>query len=172
MILTGPSIEEAVKDGYITIEPFDPALINPNSYNYRLGPDIYEVISSNIDPYTPTEHKKLELQEDGSYLLLPKKLYLGSTEETIGSNQVVTSLIGRSSVGRLGLFMQITADLGQLGDAHKWTLELKVVSPLKLYPGMKIGQVSFWLPQGNCSNYYHGRYSVYSQPKTHVEQYV
>ena len=60
----------------------------------------------------------------------------------------MTSLIGRSSVGRLGLFLQITADLGHLGKAHCWTLELKVVQSLIVYPHMKIGQVSFWQVTG------------------------
>ena len=73
----------------------------------------------------------------------------------------MTSLIGRSSVGRLGLFLQITADLGQLGAKHSWTLELKVVQPLIVYPMMKIGQVSFWVPEGEFSDY-DGKYAKYS----------
>jgi dCTP deaminase len=82
------------------------------------------------------------------FLLRPGRIYLGSTLEIIGSDTYVPSLIGRSSLGRLGLFLQITADLGHLGTKHCWTLELKTVQPLIIYAGMRIGQVSFWKPEG------------------------
>lgn len=57
------------------------------------------------------------------------------------------SLIGRSSVGRLGLFLQVSADLGHTTSQHQWTLELVAAKPIILYPNMKIGQVTFW---NNC----------------------
>lgn len=53
------------------------------------------------------------------------------------------SLIGRSSTGRLGLFLQVSADLGHTGAEHKWTLELVAAKPIKIYPNMIIGQISF-----------------------------
>ena len=73
-------------------------------------------------------------------------------------------LIGRSSVGRLGLFLQITAPLGHIGTCHNWTLELKVVQPLIVYPKMKIGQVSFWYVTGDNKTNYEGKYWKYSGP--------
>ncbi len=75
----------------------------------------------------------------------------------------MTSLIGRSSVGRLGLFVQISADLGNLGPAHQWTLELTCVQPVKVYPGMRIGQVSFWAATGQVRQY-EGVYMKYNIP--------
>lgn len=83
------------------------------------------------------------IPEDG-YILKPRQMYLGHTAETIGSRKYAMSLIGRSSVGRLGLFLQISANLGHTTSSHKWTLEMVSVKPLKIYPYMKIGQVSFW----------------------------
>ena len=60
-------------------------------------------------------------------------------------------MIGRNTMAKLGMFLQITADLGQLGEAHKWTLEIKVVQRLRIYPNMEIGQVTFWQPKGSVN---------------------
>lgn len=163
MILTGKQIEDEVSKGRITLEPFTEQLVNPNSYNYRLGPVLCEFSDEVIDPRHTPVLKQHIIPEEG-FVLLPNKLYLGHTLEIIGSDEYVTSLIGRSSVGRLGLFLQITADLGQLGKAHQWTLELKVVQPLRVYAGIRIGQVSFWQPKGHISSTYDHGYTAHNQP--------
>lgn len=163
MILSGNEILRQVTKGKIAIVPFDVHLINPNSYNYRLGPTLLEVTDSIINPRKKSSFKQINLTNTG-YILKPNRLYLASTYEKIGSDFYVVSLIGRSSVGRLGLFVQITADMGNLGSKHNWTLELKVVQPLKIYPGMKIGQVSFWEVSGAVNNLYAGKYSVHEKP--------
>lgn len=147
MILTGTEITKRVKSGEITLEPFSEDLMNPNSYNYRLGEKILEITNATVDTKVPYLTKKITIPEEG-YVLQPGITYLGVTCEKIGSNNFVPSLIGRSSLGRLGLFLQITADLGHLGTSHHWTLELKCVQPLRVYPKMRIGQVSFWQPEG------------------------
>ncbi|MGW0730874.1 dCTP deaminase domain-containing protein, partial [Streptomyces mirabilis] len=66
----------------------------------------------------------------------------------IGSTVFVPSLIGRSSLGRLGVFLQYSADLGNVGSCHRWTLEIKVVQPTRVYAGMTAGQVTFWSTVG------------------------
>jgi dCTP deaminase len=147
MILSGSQIAQEVDSGSIFIMPFDKGLINPNSYNYRLGEYICEISDNVIDPKIISTAQLHKIPEQGC-VLQPGKLYLSSTLEIIGSDTYVVSLIGRSSLGRLGLFLQITADLGQIGTKHQWTLELKVVQPLIVYPRMRIGQVSFWVPDG------------------------
>jgi dCTP deaminase len=164
MILSGAEIVASIKRGDIVMAPYCADLLNPNSYNYRLGDTISEIEGPYIDPKITPRLKTYTIPQEGM-VLLPHKLYLGHTYESIGSSRYVTSLIGRSSVGRLGMFLQITADLGQLGDAHKWTLEIKVVQPLRVYPGMKIGQVSFWEPKGDISQLYRQRYTAFSLPK-------
>ncbi len=152
MILTGKEIEKEVCKGNITIDPFSIENLNPNSYNYHLGKELL-IIEGEQDCKLPQDAKSCIIPEEG-LILEPSKLYLGVTEEKIGSRKFVTSLIGRSSIGRLGLFLQITADLAQLGNSHKWTLELHVVKKLRVYAGMKIGQVSFWTIYGDsCYNY-------------------
>jgi dCTP deaminase len=147
MILTGNEITQARGAGLIDLEPFEPELLNPNSYNYRLGPELVELCNDVIDVKGEQHTRGTRIPPEG-LMLRPGRLYLGTTLEVIGSRAYVPSLIGRSSLGRLGLFLQITADLGHLGTRHRWTLELKVVQPLIVYAGMRIGQVSFWKPEG------------------------
>lgn len=164
MILTASEIQKQVSNGSITLVPFQQEALNPNSYNYRLGEYLSEIDEGLIDPRKSPKLKEIKIPQQG-YILQPNKLYLGHTLEIIGSMKYVTSLIGRSSLGRLGLFLQITADLGQLGSAHSWTLELKVVQPLRVYPGMKIGQVSFWKPVGEIDKKYLEGYTSFSIPR-------
>ncbi|MBX7066816.1 MAG: hypothetical protein K1X28_06260 [Parachlamydiales bacterium] len=165
MILTGSEIEKQVSSGKIHISPFLKGQVNPNSYNYRLSASLLEIVDPIIDPVEKNQLREIEMPEEG-YLLYPKRLYLGCTFEEIGSSEYVPTLIGRSSLGRLGLFLQITADLGQLGTCHSWTLELKVVQPLVVYPRMVIGQVCFWRVDGNSESLYKGKYHRDSKPRS------
>jgi len=164
MILTGEEIKRQVKLGNIHINPFCEKFLNPNSYNYRLGPELLEVEDKIIDPRIPYKTRKIIIDSQKGFMLKPHRLYLGRTYEEIGSKEFVTILIGRSSVGRLGLFLQITADLGHIGCKHCWTLELRVVQPLIVYPYMRIGQVSFWVNYGPKDKKYLGEYGMYSMP--------
>jgi dCTP deaminase len=157
MILTGPAIQTAVRTGDVLVEPFDEANLNPNSYNYHLA-DSLLVLGLGGKPI-----RKVSLSSRG-YVLKPSKVYLGATLERIGSDRYVTLLLGRSSIGRLGIFLNVTADLGHLGSCSHWTLELTVVQPVRVYPGMKIGQVSFWLTDENSLHRYTGRYHRDSRP--------
>ncbi|SCG54010.1 dCTP deaminase [Micromonospora halophytica] len=169
MILTGSAITEAVTRGDIVVDPFDEARVNPNSYNYRLGPEIYRVRSGHEDGGGP-QRERLE-PTNGRFLLRKGWFYLGHTLERIGSTRYVTSLIGRSSVGRLGLFVQLSADLGHCGAVHRWTLELLPALDIYVYPGQIIGQVSFWSVTGDVLPY-QGWYGQHDHPmpsKLHVD---
>lgn len=144
MILTGKEIEKSVKNGDIFLSPFDKKQINPNSYNYRIG--------NKIKVYTGFNNgtaifKEKTIPKEG-FLLKQGIVYLANTKEVIGSKKYAMSLIGRSSLGRMGLFLQISANLGHTTSKHKWTLELVASIPFILYPNMKIGQVSFWSNKG------------------------
>lgn len=165
MILTGKKICEEVKNGNISIKPFDKEMINPNSYNYHLGFTLLEVEQDLINAKKKVNYKTIQLDEKG-FLLLPNRLYLASTLESIGSSKYAMTLIGRSSIGRLGLFLQVSAPLGHIGTNHSWTLELKVVQPLMVYPNMKIGQVSFWTVDGANDLDYISEYWKYHEPMT------
>jgi dCTP deaminase len=149
MILTGTEIQHAVKWGEITIDPFNKEQVNPNSYNFRLLSTILKV---SINENNESSFEKIELDKNG-YVLLPNVLYLAATSEIIGSKNYVMTLLGKSSLGRLGLFLNTTADLGHFGSVSQWTLELSVVQPLRIYPNMEIGQIAFWTQQGNIAGY-------------------
>ncbi len=137
MILTGPCIHEEVQASRIVIEPYRPEAVNPNSYNYRLGERL-----KHYDEHAG-QFIEIPLPDDG-YILRPHRMYLGHTQEVIGSSVYAMSLIGRSSMGRLGLFLQLSADLGHTTSCHRWTLEMVATRPIRIYPGMVVGQVSFW----------------------------
>lgn len=153
MILTGNAIAAAVERGDIELSDWSRSRLNPNSYNFRLGPTLLHV--SNEDGFFDAP-RKVSLNENG-FLLQPRNLYLGATAELIGSRRYVMTLLGRSSMGRLGLFLNATADLGHVGSSSRWTLELSVVQPLRIYPGMAVGQVAFWHEAGHAV-LYEGRY--------------
>ena len=157
MILTGPAIKTAVQNGRIVLEPFDSTNLNPNSYNYHLG-DTLLAVGSNAKRV-----RKIKLRSEG-YVLNPGHIYLGTTNERIGSDHFVTLLLGRSSIGRLGIFLNVTADLGHIGSRSHWTLELTVVQRVRIYPRMKIGQVSFWMTDHRTTHRYKGRYHHDSKP--------
>ncbi|MCF8785251.1 dCTP deaminase [Rhodococcus ruber] len=161
MILSAAEMRDQISAGRITVDPFDPAHLNPNSYSYRLGGKFYRLDrkGGKISPYA-------ELSIGDVVTLEPGSLYLGHTHEKIGSSFYTPSLIGRSSMGRLGLFLQVDADHGQLGDAHQWTLELRPTLPIRLIIGMAIGQVSFWSVIGStsASSGIKSRYTQYNDP--------
>lgn len=168
MILTAHQILADYKIGNIKITPFDENQLNPNSYNYRLGEVLYKVNDDILDPKVQSSTEKIIIPPSG-YCLQPGQLYLGSTFEKIGSDKYSIQLIGRSSIGRLGLFLQVSAPLGHIGTYHNWTLELKVVQPLIVYPMMKIGQVSFWVVKGRNDMEYSSKYWQYSE--AHISEF-
>ena len=100
--------------------------------------------------------KKILIPDDG-LILEPNKIYLGYTVETIGSDKYVPLVHGRSSTGRIGLFVHITSDLVDIGFKGNITLQLHATQKVKIYKGMKIGQVSFWNIDGDIK-LYEGKY--------------
>ena len=165
MILTGHEIKKNIKNGSIHISPFDESMLTTNSYDYRIDSKLIELVDIPVDPKKQSSYREIHFTDEG-YVLSPNKTYLANTYEEIGSDIFVPSLIGNSSLGRLGLFLQITADLGNLGAKHKWTLELKAIQPIKIYPMMKIGQVTFWKTFGSDEIKYHGKYDKFSVAKS------
>jgi len=167
MILTGMQIEAEVKAGTILIDPFDSSFLNPNSYNFRIGRrmveyPIGEVIDTKIKPTVD----EIDFSDAG-LILQPGRLYLGHTLERMGSSRFVPLLGGRSSTGRLGLFVHITAPLGDIGYFGQWTLQLRATVPLKIYAGQKIGQMTFIVPYGAIESYA-GKYQGGEGPQSYT----
>jgi dCTP deaminase len=164
MILTGSEILKNIEGGKIVISPFNISQLNPNSYNFTLGNKLVVYNNYILDAKKNNEARELIIPDSG-ITLATGTIYLGHTQEEIGSNNFVPIIRGRSSVGRLGLFINITADLIDMGSINQLTLQLNAVQPVTIYPGMQIGQVTFWQPLGEIVKY-EGRYAGSSGPVT------
>jgi dCTP deaminase len=163
MILTGPEIDAQVKTKRIIIEPYDPSNLNPNSYNFALGDKLLVYQNKVLDPHQDNPTEERIIPEEG-LKLKPSRLYLAYIEERIGSAHYVPIIKGRSSIGRLGLFITITADLVDQGAVGQWTLMMHCVQPIIIYPHMRIGQMTFWKPTGE-PDLYHGKYQHAEGPR-------
>ena len=163
MILSGKKIDEEVKNNKIVIEPYNSDDINPNSYNYTLGSYVKVYKNYELDSKMKQEVEIIEIPDEG-LVLYPNKIYLGYTEEIIGSDYYVPFITGRSSTGRLGLFVQITSDLVDIGFKGKLTLQLHSTQPVRVYKGMKIGQIMFWKVYGDVE-LYKGKYQSSNEPR-------
>lgn len=152
MILSDISIKAALESGRIEIDPFEPAMVQPSSIDLRI--DRYFRVFENhryphIDPKQPQPEltTEVETEVDQAFVLHPGEFVLGSTLEVVRlPNDLVARLEGKSSLGRLGLLIHSTAGFVDPGFEGHLTLELSNVAnlPISIYPGMKIGQISFY----------------------------
>jgi dCTP deaminase len=142
MILSGIEIEKYVKSGDIEITPFDKSQVNPNSYNLCLHEKMLVYADTLLDMKKPLNTKEIIIPEDG-LVLQPGKLYLGRTFEYTATHKFVPMLEGRSSVGRLGIYVHITAGFGDIGFKGFWTLEIQCIQPVRIYPMVKICQIYY-----------------------------
>jgi dCTP deaminase len=165
MILTGMEIMRMVLGGRITIDPFNPDAVQPNSYDLHLMPRIgrYMDTVEVLDPRTDNPVYYRDMPEEGT-LLYPGDIYLCSTLEVVGSKEFVPKLDGKSSLGRLGIKVHLTAGFGDLGFINTWTLEVEVTRKVILYPRMPVCQVSFSTTLGDRSIQYRGRYREQDGP--------
>ncbi|GIT75515.1 MAG: dCTP deaminase [Acidimicrobiaceae bacterium] len=151
MILSDRSLREEIAAGRIVIEPFDDACVQPSSIDLHL--DHRFLVFRNhtmgyIDVRTDLTSltEQVEAAEDDPFILHPGEFVLGSTSErVVVPDDLVARLEGKSSLGRLGLLIHSTAGYVDAGWDGQLTLELSNVAslPITLYPGMKIGQISF-----------------------------
>lgn len=156
MILSGKEIQRHMgKD--IVIQPFDPKRLNPNSYNLSLHNQLLVYENRLLDMKLPNPVKTLTIPESG-LVLEPDKLYLGRTNEFTQTDRFVPMLEGRSSVGRLGLFIHVTAGFGDVGFAGYWTLEIFCVQPIRIYPNVEICQIYYHDIHGDYDLYQSGKY--------------
>ena len=161
----------------IRIEPYDESQLNPNSYNLKLDRKLLEYCLPDeptlpqvfdgfvLDPKEDNPVQEIEIPE-GGYVLQPGKLYLGSTVEwTEAHGSIIPHITGRSSTGRLGLWVHVTAGFGDTGFCGNWTLELACIHPVRVYPGMEVCQISYEVALGRLTPYkgkYQGARSVES----------
>ena len=156
MILSGKEIQRHIGKEII-IEPFDQSRVNPNSYNLTLHNEllVYENHEHDMKKLNPT--KRITIPEEG-LVLEPNRLYLGRTNEFTKTEGFVPMLEGRSSTGRLGLFIHVTAGFGDVGFAGYWTLEIFCIQPIRIYPNAEICQIYYHSIEGDYEPYKSGKY--------------
>ncbi|MFT4754596.1 MAG: dCTP deaminase [Salibacteraceae bacterium] len=156
MILSGKEIKRQLGTG-INIQPFNDSQLNPNSYNLSLFEELLTYDNPILDMKTPNPTTRLTIPEEG-LLLEPHKLYLGRTNEHTATDKFVPMLEGRSSIGRLGLFIHVTAGFGDVGFSGYWTLEIFCVQPIRIYPNVEICQIFYHSIEGDYDLYTSGKY--------------
>ena len=151
MILSDHTIREELAAGRIGIDPLDESCIQPSSVDLRLD-KLFRVFLNHTMPVIDVKQdledltRLVEIGDGDAFILHPGEFVLGSTfEEVTLPDDLVARIEGKSSLGRLGLLIHSTAGFIDAGFSGHITLELSNVAnlPITLYPGMKIGQVSF-----------------------------
>lgn len=154
MILTGPAIREAMQAGDVQIDPFEPGMIQPNGVDLHMGEELIAFEDGAFDIRRAPEHGTTHhLSADEGYVLQPGALYLIATRETVASTRYAQWLFGDRSCGSMGLWVQVSAPLGHTGSRIRWTLELRVVKPLRIYAGMRCCKVCFLTNAGDIQLY-------------------
>ena len=154
-ILSDKEIMREIKSGNLKMTHFEKSMLGPDSIDIRLGDSILEArkIGKVIDPRDKKScnfFSEKKIDRDG-YVLKPQSFVLGHTLERIGlPNNIAAQIEGRSSIGRLGIVVHMTAGIIHAGFGGKepssLTLEISSVNPneVLLFPGMKIAQLTFF----------------------------
>src|SRR4249919_1887169 len=148
MILSDKRILEEIEKGTIKIEPYDRACLGSNSYDVHLGKVLATYREHILDAKKHNEIEYFEIPQEG-FVLQPGTLYLGVTEEYTETHAHVPFLEGKSSTGRLGIDIHATAGKGDVGFCNTWTLEISVAQPVRIYYGMPIGQLIYFVVAGD-----------------------
>lgn len=160
-VLSGKAIQSAVESGEILINPFNPKHLNPASYDLTLGEGITvydgfrsaeDRLHNYLDPKRINPTTSFKMGPEG-YILQPGVGYLMHTQESVGTDKYVPAIDGKSSIGRLFVFVHVTAGLGDSGFHGQYTLEVLTTYPIRLYPGMRICQVRFFTVVGEIDLY-------------------
>ncbi|MFO0819293.1 MAG: dCTP deaminase [Pirellulales bacterium] len=156
MILSGAEIQQQLGSNII-IDPFDPARLNPNSYNLTLHDELLVYEEVVLDMRQPSRTRRITIPPEG-LVLSPNQLYLGRTCERTETHNLVPMIEGRSSIGRLGLFVHVTAGFGDVGFRGYWTLEMFAVQPIRVYAGVPICQIFYHQIHGAITEYDSDKY--------------
>ena len=156
MILSGHQIRKHLGRDII-IDPFDDERLNPNSYNLTLHDELMVYEELVLDMAKANRVRRLTIPPDG-LVVGPNQLYLGRTVERTETHNFVPMIEGRSSVGRLGLFVHVTAGFGDVGFCGYWTLEMFAVQPVRIYAGVPICQIFYHEVNGPITEYESEKY--------------
>src|SRR6266498_2210193 len=151
VILSDRDIRKQIENSRVVIDPLDPDAIQPSSIDLHVD-DTFRIFANSRYPYIDVKKRMDDLTEevrvapDEPFILHPGEFVLGSTLEKVTlPDDIVARIEGKSSLGRLGLLIHSTAGFVDAGWSGHLTLELSNVAnlPIAIYPGMKIGQISF-----------------------------
>jgi len=142
MILTDKTIIDEIALKNIVIDPLIEENIGTNSVDLTLSKTLLMYTDHILDVSKKNHYAPMIIPDEGM-ILQPGILYLASTVEYTETLRHVPIIQGKSSLGRLGLFVHITAGFGDVGFKGHWTLELACIQPVKIYPGMKIAQICY-----------------------------
>lgn len=156
MLLSGNRIRREMLAGNIIIQG-KRLRINPNSVNLTLHNELLAYDRHVLDMAKEEEAHKIIIPKEG-LMLNPNTLYLGRTNEYTETHGFVPMIEGRSSVGRLGMFIHVTAGFGDVGFCGYWTLEIFVVQPLVIYPDVEVCQIYYHDIDDNYETYKSGKY--------------
>jgi dCTP deaminase len=157
MILSGNKIQQEIINRNIIISDYSRSRLNPNSYNLRLHDKLLVYSNNTLDMKADNHTDELYIPDDG-LVLQPNKLYLGRTVEYTETNTYVPMLEGRSSVGRLGIFVHVTAGFGDVGFKGYWTLEIHCIHPVSVYKGVEVCQIYYHTIDGDYFPYSGSKY--------------
>lgn len=163
MILSGKQITLEQRSGRIVIDPFDESAVNPNSYNFTLSDRLIVYPAEVLDASTENATEEIRIPDEG-ITLKANRLYLAATREVMGSEHYAPTFAARSSVARLGLFINLSAPLGDIGFIGRWTLQLYPTHDVIVYAGMQIGQMMWWKTLGDVA-LYDGKYQHADGPR-------
>lgn len=156
-MLTSNEILKQVSNGNIVISPFNKDRLNINSYNLSLHSELMIYSKPILDMKLNNETYKVSIPKKG-LLLKPNELYLAKTNEYTETHKHIPCIDGRSSIGRLGIFLHVTAGFGDIGFCGYWTLEIMVIKPIIIYPNIQIAQIYYYKPTGKIDKTYTGKY--------------
>src|SRR5690554_6008435 len=165
MILSDKKILESIESGKIVIEPFDRKNLGTNSYDVHLGKELAYYKDHILDARKHNRIEHFNIPEEG-FVLHPNTLYLGVTQEYTETHNAVPFLEGKSSVGRLGIDIHATAGKGDVGFCNHWTLEISCIMPVRIYAGMPVGQLIYFMVEGDIKNFYNKKDSAKYIQKT------
>ena len=172
MVLSDRTIRQEIESGRIVIDPFEASNVQPSSVDVRVDRQFRVLHNARypfIDVRQPMDGltELVEISDVEPFILHPGEFVLGQTLERVTlPDDLVARLEGKSSLGRLGLLIHSTAGFVDSGFSGNLTLELSNVAnlPITIYPGMKIGQISFFrltspadAPYGSAGNKYQGQ---------------
>src|ERR1700761_3813458 len=166
MILSDSRILEEIEKGTIVIEPYDRKNLGSNSYDVHLGKYLAMYNDTMLDARKHNTITHFEIPAEG-YVLQPHTLYLGVTEEYTETHAHVPFLEGKSSTGRLGIDIHATAGKGDVGFCNTWTLEISCAQPVRVYAGMPVGQLIYFVVEGEIETMYNTKVNAkYNNPTT------